>query len=157
MASFNKLKARKKGPLGGAVPPGIADTPSFITQPETLDVPNVESNSSPVPSALPAATAPSDITARQNDRAQVTTPKVQKQSDNGYLRQQGGRGRKTGRTSTFATRSTEEFINRFNKHCEITRLNKNVFLEKLLDVWEERYGQPGSYSFTPLKNANQAR
>jgi len=152
MASFDKIKARgKKGPLGGATPPSGTETPSFINQPETFGDTASDIASSSIPGNLSPVPFLEKPTAPVSE-AQTPAPLVKSQIDGGPLRQQGGRGRKTGRTSTFATRSSDEFIARFNKHCETTQLNKNVFLERLLNVWEKQYGPPGSYTLTPSKN-----
>jgi hypothetical protein len=155
MAKFDKIKIKpKKGPLGGALPP-TGESTSFITLPETYgeadaSTSNIPNQSNYQPRA-PEPTSPNNVITTTKESTQQTAMAQARvavtNSEN--KRARGGRGRKTGRTLTFATRSTEEFLDRFNRHCETTQLNKNVFLERLLSTWEERYGQPGSYSLAP--------
>lgn len=145
MASFKKLK-KKSNPLGGAKPP--TNHPDMTSAPETfIDFPK--------PPATP--TPPVVVTGRATPTtteiaAQVAQPKSVTVSNN-RTGLRGGRGRKTGRTRTFATKSSEEFIAHIDQHCKATDIKKNVLLERMLALWEERYGAPGTYSLTPTVNA----
>lgn len=145
MASFKKLKT-KGNPLGGAKPP--TGHPDMTSAPETFEeIPN------PPATTTPPVVATSHATPTTTENvAQVAQPKSVAVTNN-RTGLTGGRGRKTGRTRTFATKSSEEFIAHIDQHCKATDIKKNVLLERMLALWEERYGAPGTYSLTPTVNA----
>ncbi len=137
MASFKKLM-KKGNPLGGASPP--TNHPDMTSAPETFDN-TLKSTSTPTP---PKVETVHDTPVTQPKSVAVTN------SSAGLI---GGRGRKTGRTRTFATKSSDEFIAHIDQHCKATDIKKHVLLERMLALWDERYGAPGTYTLTPTSKA----
>ncbi len=151
MVNFKKIMPKKgrRGPLGGAVPPSIEEAPNFTSKPETFEegegaaelTPRKSITTEQPPAAMSLRPSPATRVPMPAEAAANLMPgsTVQHRGDETIGRSggTGGKGHKTGRVHQLGSRFTLEFIERVERHCQLTGLKRNAFLEKCLDAYEE--------------------